>query len=446
MMAKLYEILTAQPGAGIEGMPEDEIVTWMSPGLAYNKEDFLFAVRGIGGGESRVLGEAGIDASDSGGAWTVAGSVVTGNDEEGVVASGALGSWTISDTQVAANSAAADEFDKYAGVDAGGSSGDWRITGSRITGHDGGGVRARSQGNWTIRDTVVADNRGGPGVLASGGNWTIRNARVVDNGAGSPPFSSSGVLAGGGNWTIKDTVIRSSALNGVSVSGSEGGDWRLDNVTITDNVFRGVYAPGTRGDWVIEDSVIARNPGRGGGVVARDSRGNWTIRNSRIVDNGDSFYRGGGVIASNSSGAWTITDSTLSGNVQLGVNATAAAITGDATYNYWGATDGPSGDFDGSGDAAIGNVDVRPYYTDPGRTTLGGLGPVCDSCAAPTDPDGDGLYEDVDGNGDVTFFDVLTLYDYFQNADSPTVEPFDFEDDGQLTFFDVLELFDEFRA
>ena len=83
MMAKLYEILTAQPGAGIEGMPEDEIVTWMSPGLAYNKEDFLFAVRGIGGGESRVLGEAGIDAPRE--PTAEAGAEAEGGAEEGAM-------------------------------------------------------------------------------------------------------------------------------------------------------------------------------------------------------------------------------------------------------------------------------------------------------------------------------------------------------------------------
>jgi PKD repeat protein len=71
--------------------------------------------------------------------------------------------------------------------------------------------------------------------------------------------------------------------------------------------------------------------------------------------------------------------------------------------------------------------------------------PVCSTCGNPTDPDDDGLYEDVDGSGGFTFFDVLALYDYFRNAESPAVEPFDFSEDGAFTFFDVLALYDEFQ-
>ena len=80
-------------------------------------------------------------------------------------------------------------------------------------------------------------------------------------------------------------------------------------------------------------------------------------------------------------------------------------------------------------------------------TTVSVVSPaaVCDGCSAPTDPDGDRLYEDVDGNGQFTFFDVLTLYDYFQTADDPAVVPFDFDGNEQFTFFDVLALYDEFQ-
>ena len=73
--------------------------------------------------------------------------------------------------------------------------------------------------------------------------------------------------------------------------------------------------------------------------------------------------------------------------------------------------------------------------------------PVCERCGVATDVDGDDRYEDVDGNGDLTFFDVLTLYDYLQRSrTSPAVAPFDFDGDGQFTFFDVLALYDEFQS
>ncbi|MFW6436477.1 MAG: twin-arginine translocation signal domain-containing protein [Halococcoides sp.] len=61
----------------------------------------------------------------------------------------------------------------------------------------------------------------------------------------------------------------------------------------------------------------------------------------------------------------------------------------------------------------------------------------------PTDPDDDGLYEDVSGNEKVDFPDVNQLY---QNADSAEVEDnveyYDFDDDGSVDLQDVLALFD----
>jgi PKD repeat protein len=94
-------------------------------------------------------------------------------------------------------------------------------------------------------------------------------------------------------------------------------------------------------------------------------------------------------------------------------------------------------------DSAPSEIDLATYDD----TTVSVVAPtaVCDSCSEPTDPDGDRLYEDVDGDEQFTFFDVLTLYDYFQNADDPAVVPFDFDGNGQFTFFDVLSLYDEFQ-
>ncbi|AWB28232.1 cellulase family glycosylhydrolase [Halococcoides cellulosivorans] len=63
--------------------------------------------------------------------------------------------------------------------------------------------------------------------------------------------------------------------------------------------------------------------------------------------------------------------------------------------------------------------------------------------ARPTDPDGDGVFEDVSGNGDLDFPDVNTL---FQNTDAPAVQNtptmFDFDGDGDVDSQDVLALFE----
>ncbi|AWB27636.1 cellulase family glycosylhydrolase [Halococcoides cellulosivorans] len=60
-----------------------------------------------------------------------------------------------------------------------------------------------------------------------------------------------------------------------------------------------------------------------------------------------------------------------------------------------------------------------------------------------TDPDGDGLYEDVNGDGELNFPDVNTLYQKTGSAPLPeTIEMFDFSDDGEFTAQDVLALFE----
>jgi PKD repeat protein len=71
-----------------------------------------------------------------------------------------------------------------------------------------------------------------------------------------------------------------------------------------------------------------------------------------------------------------------------------------------------------------------------------GPGPIGDFQNAPTDPDGDGLYEDVNGNGEVTLTDVQAL---FVNRESTVVqeneEAFDFNDNGEFNLVDVQRLF-----
>ncbi|WP_207590924.1 malectin domain-containing carbohydrate-binding protein [Halomontanus rarus] len=68
---------------------------------------------------------------------------------------------------------------------------------------------------------------------------------------------------------------------------------------------------------------------------------------------------------------------------------------------------------------------------------------VGDNANRPTDPDGDGLYEDVNGDGTVSPNDVTTL---FEHVDDPTVtnnvDAYDFTGDGKIGISDVIQLFD----
>jgi len=63
---------------------------------------------------------------------------------------------------------------------------------------------------------------------------------------------------------------------------------------------------------------------------------------------------------------------------------------------------------------------------------------------APTDPDGDGLYEDLNGNGKAGFADVVL---FFQQLDwivaNEPVSAFDFNGNGRIGFDDIVRLFKE---
>lgn len=94
-------------------------------------------------------------------------------------------------------------------------------------------------------------------------------------------------------------------------------------------------------------------------------------------------------------------------------------------------------------------IDVRQLNDDDGteletdtQTGLVVVGPPpVTGGNPPTDPDGDGLYEDVNGNGRLDYDDITSL---FQNFESDSVRlneaAYDFNENGALDFDDIVEL------
>jgi PKD repeat protein len=76
----------------------------------------------------------------------------------------------------------------------------------------------------------------------------------------------------------------------------------------------------------------------------------------------------------------------------------------------------------------------------------GGARPIAlpGQTSAPTDPDGDGVYEDVNGNGAAGFTDVVLLFKNIEwiKANEP-VAAFDFNHSGSIGFQDIVALFKE---
>ncbi|AKB29102.1 cell surface protein [Methanosarcina siciliae T4/M] len=87
-----------------------------------------------------------------------------------------------------------------------------------------------------------------------------------------------------------------------------------------------------------------------------------------------------------------------------------------------------------------GNVIEPEFLTGTIEVTF--LSPLPDQEYAPKDLDGDGLYEDLTGNGEFSFVDIVA---YFHNMDwveeNMPVEYFDFNGNERIDFDDVVDMF-----
>jgi PKD repeat protein len=78
----------------------------------------------------------------------------------------------------------------------------------------------------------------------------------------------------------------------------------------------------------------------------------------------------------------------------------------------------------------------------PAPTPPQGVTAVPPSTSPPRDLNGDGLYEDVNGNGRLDFADVTLLYSAIAwCAANEPVPAFDFNHNGRLDFADVVTLY-----
>ena len=224
-------------------------------------------------------------------------------------------------------------------------------------------------GDWRLENTTI-QNSGAQGIEASEGtgDWRVLESRIEQTGF-------EGIYADGatGEWVVEDTVVTQTGRDGILARNTES-PWELRNVTVRDSSGLGIEAGFNDADWTIRNTTIKNNSGDGfsniAGIGVLGTSGNWLITESRIENNGGA---GIGLDPGDQgidpvSGNWTVSETRIIGN-DGGIKARTAATNGNAARNYWGAPDGPAGDFSGSGDAATGNVTVSPFYSDQALTT-----------------------------------------------------------------------------
>ena len=85
---------------------------------------------------------------------------------------------------------------------------------------------------------------------------------------------------------------------------------------------------------------------------------------------------------------------------------------------------------------------LKTGYIKAGTTS--GVIPLPGYTRPPTDPDEDGIYEDLNGNGEAGFNDVVLYFRYIDwIAENEPVPAFDFTGNGEIGFQDIVSLFKE---
>ena len=304
---------------------------------------------------SKFQESGGILAYESSGNWEVDNVTIRDATDNAINVGNSSGDWTVSDTVI--NNSGSDAI---FGEDTGG---DWTISSTVVKNAEDNGIEVDgSSGNWIIRNTTVS-NMGEEGIdmADSSGDMQIIGTTVRNTSEGE--YNNAIEIEDSiGDWTIQDTTIENISGEGIDAYNQpESSQAIIQNLTVTDTQNHGVNFYNSSGDWNIIDSYISNN--EWSGVEASDSTGNWNITNTTIK-NADDFLIG----ARRATGTWQIHESKLVTS-DIAVNANDAT-EGNASHNYWDASDGPSGDFGGSGVQIVGNLIIEPYYIDSELTTL----------------------------------------------------------------------------
>ncbi|MEN6342622.1 MAG: right-handed parallel beta-helix repeat-containing protein [Methanospirillum sp.] len=287
----------------------------------------------------------------------------------------------------------------------------------------------------------------GAGVSVTGcsvtGNGMAGIAVVDPRDAGSVPVLEENGVSDNSGWGI---IVEQSTDSGGSGVGAA-----VRNSTVLRNGDGGVVV--RHCEAVVRGDRIDGNGGPGVSVILG---GTGRVTRNRVEGN-DLGLATGSVGDPSTLEAWdNVLNNTVNADFAAGgtirLNATRSAgpnVVGGPSIggNFWAAPDGtgfsrthPDADGDGFCDEPFvdssGAVDYLPLAAAPALVAVpGGAG-------APTDTDGDGLYDDVNGNGRRDFADVVLYFNQMSwIAANEPVAAFDCNGNGRIDFADVAWLF-----
>jgi parallel beta-helix repeat protein len=321
-------------------------------------------------------------------------------------------------------------------------------------------------GEMTLENTTISNTSVGIGgaiqVAVNVSNSAIRDNRIGIGTAEAFQITiTESVLSGndvavstnreGNVMDLRDSTVRDND-NGV-----DAGIGRFVNNTIEGNDGYGIRLGGLEASGDYGPITIAGNEIRNnGGPGIRFTSGVGTVRENTISDNQSGVVITGDFFEGGLPPDYEITLNTIENNDEFGLKNDAdteydGEIATVASCNYWGDPTGPAhpeNPFEEpTGDAIDGDVEFIPWSVEPirdGEATCIGGDPIGDFQRPPTDPDGDGLYEDINGDGEADIVDVQAL---FSNSGDEAIQnnpsAFDFNGDGSVNVVDVQKLFNE---
>jgi len=259
------------------------------------------------------------------------------------------------------------------------------VSGTAISNTDTYGIYLKSSSSCTITGTIMVDS----GLVVDGDTVDYWNTHSIDTSVtvnGKPVYYwkdiTGGTVIGGAGQVILANCTDVEVENQDVSNGTLGiglgfsSHCTLTNITASDNTHGGIYL--YRSSYcTITDTTITNNDYC---AISLHYSNTTTITNTTITNNDYGVFlwhsdhcalthatisNNGDGISMYSSSNCAICYNNIYGNRKYGVRDlySGSAYMADATYNWWGSADGPSGVGPGSGDAVSNNIIYEPWQT-----------------------------------------------------------------------------------